>query len=185
MTHAGLVNSIKGLWNHASFCYWKLFLLLLHVGDEEALISIVFKICIWRLVKGRVELNIYHHSFYLAVLEWSTVQRFPLLPLILLLTVYLFSPAHHLYVYILHIIIIFFPTTFVVQLSSGLYWGMEIIDPCCVLGKGQRIESYQQTRSAWLLALWFLHWPLERAADCHNEDYKVGQVLTKGRRGIT
>ena len=38
-----------------------------------------------------------------------------------------------------------FSPPFVVQLSSGLYRAMKIIDPCCVLGKGQRIELYQLT----------------------------------------
>lgn len=50
------------------FLLLKLLLLLLYVGDEEAPVPIVLMTSIWRLVKGRIEPNIYHHSSYLAVL---------------------------------------------------------------------------------------------------------------------
>lgn len=139
----------KELWNHASFFYPKLLLLLLEVGEEGAVIPIVLKIYIWRLVRSSEELNIHQHSSYLAVLVWSRVPRFSQGPLILLPTFHPFSLAHRL----THIV---FSTTFVVQLSPGLYQAMKIIDPCCVLRKGQRRESYQLTWSAWLSASWFL-----------------------------
>lgn len=61
-----------------------------------------------------------------------------------------------------------FSTIFVVQLSPGLNQAVKTIDPCCVLGKGQRLELYQLPWSAWLPALWFLSWHLEKAANCQN-----------------
>lgn len=45
----------------------------------------------------------------------------------------------------------------VVQLSRGLRWAGQIIDPGCVLDKGQKIESEQLTGCYWQPASWFLH----------------------------
>lgn len=89
----------KELWNHASFFYPKLLLLLLEVGEEGAVIPIVLKIYIWRLVRSSEELNIHQHSSYLAVLVWSRVPRFSQGPLILLPTFHPFSLAHRLNAY--------------------------------------------------------------------------------------
>lgn len=50
------------------FLLQTLLLLLVHVGDEEAPVPTVLMISIWRLVKGRIEPNVYHHPSSLAVL---------------------------------------------------------------------------------------------------------------------
>lgn len=59
MTH-GLIIPQKGIWNDVSFFYPKLLLLLFSVSNEGALIPIVLKIYVWRLVRSQVELSIYH-----------------------------------------------------------------------------------------------------------------------------
>lgn len=62
MTHGLLALELR------LFLLLKLLLLLLYVSDEEAPVLIVLMTSIWRLVKGRTEPNIYHHSSYLSVL---------------------------------------------------------------------------------------------------------------------
>lgn len=105
MTH-GLIIPQKGIWNDASFFHPKLLLLLFNVSNEEALIPIVLKIYIWRLVRSKVELSIYHHASYLAC---SRIPRFSSLPLILPPTFHLFFPAHCLSEYTWHVAILFLP----------------------------------------------------------------------------
>lgn len=158
----------NGLWNCASFFYWKLFLLLSCVGDDEAPIPIVLKVSIWRLVKGRVEhpISITIHLTWQCWPEaecWDFLCCPPSSYPTFICSLWQAACMHILGTYSSH-----FPTTFVVQLSSGLYKEMRIIDLYCMLGKGQRIESSQLTWSAWQPALWFPRWHLERAANWHG-----------------
>lgn len=104
-----LIIPQKGIWKDASFFYPKLLLLRFYVSDEEALIPIVLKIYIWRLVRSKVELNIYHRTSYLALLVWSRILGSTLFFLVLSPTFHLFLLAHCLCAYILHVVILFFP----------------------------------------------------------------------------
>lgn len=117
--------------------YPKLLLLLSSVSDEEAPVPIVLKIYALILVGGGRESIIGRLPPYLGSAGWmSNPEPFFVDPQ-LTPTVHLLPLARCLYVHTLHGVIIFFPH----NICSPAFLARTIIDPGCVLGKGQKIGS--------------------------------------------